>query len=239
MSNGVSASADKNIVDLSRGHRNKAVSKTVRATRERLQSTGRNAPAFDRDVLAMHVNTVLQSALVTPLFVTVVTAIGLYLNPATTLVGWALLALSVHAINVLIARRASRIEITAPNMRKWRLRLLIGQVLVGCSWAVFSLQDCATCSGEGYYFYQGAVLLVAISISAMSCVMLRQGVLVSFLPLVVALLAAAIISGHMLDIGMTAISATAVVFFHYIADRQYRSNLTLMSYQSEKDDLIA
>src|SRR5690606_3946015 len=29
------------------------------------------------------------------------------------------------------------------------------------------------------------------------------------------------------------------VFFHYISQRQYRSNLTLMSYQSEKDDLIA
>src|SRR5690606_3388168 len=29
------------------------------------------------------------------------------------------------------------------------------------------------------------------------------------------------------------------VLFHFISDRQYRSNLTLMSYQSEKDDLIA
>lgn len=239
MSNGASASADKNIVDLSRSHRNKAVSKTVRATRERLQSTGRNASAFDRDVLAMHVNTVLQGALVTPFFVAIVTAVGLYINPTANLFGWALLALSVHAINILIARRASRIEITAADTAKWHRRLLIGQILIGVGWAVFALQDCTSCSGDGYYFYQGMALLVAISISAMNSVMLRQGVLFGFLPLVGTLLVTAFLSRHPLDIGMTAMAAIAVVFFHYISQRQYRSNLTLMSYQSEKDDLIA
>ncbi|HEX5935125.1 MAG TPA: HAMP domain-containing sensor histidine kinase [Pseudorhizobium sp.] len=239
MSTGVSTSTDKNIVDLSRNSRNRAVSKTVRATRERLQSTGNSATVFDRDVLALHVGAVLQSALVTPLFVAVVAAIGLYLNPAANLLGWALLALSVHAINVLAARRASRIEFTALNTRRWRLRLLAGQILVGCSWAVFSLQSCSACTGDTFYFYKGAVLLVAISISAMGGVMLRQGVLIGFIPLVLTLLVSAALSRHMLDIGLTAMASITVVFFHYIADRQYRSNLTLMSYQSEKDDLIA
>ena len=38
MSTGVSTSTDKIIVDRSRSHRNKAVSRAVRATRERLQT---------------------------------------------------------------------------------------------------------------------------------------------------------------------------------------------------------
>ncbi|HEV7433340.1 MAG TPA: HAMP domain-containing sensor histidine kinase [Pseudorhizobium sp.] len=240
MSNGVSTSTDKNIVDLSRNNRNRAVSKTVRATRERLQSTGRNTKVFERDVLALHANAVLQSALVTPLFVATVTAVGLYLNPAANLLGWALLALIIHAVNVLIARRASRIEIGALETVRWRRRLLAGQVLVGIGWALFSLQHCATCSGDSFYlFYKAAVILVAISISAMNSVMLRQGVLFGFLPLILTLLVSAVMSGQMMDIGLTAMSAFAVVFFHYIADRQYRSTLTLMSYQSEKDELIA
>ncbi len=239
MSNGVSTSTDKNIVDLSRSNRNRAVSKTVRATRERLQSTGRSTIVFDRDALALHVNAVLQSALVTPLFVAVVTAIGLYLNPAANLLGWALLALSVHALNVLLARRISRIEIAALEATRWRRRLLAVQVLAGGCWALFSLQACHSCSGDSFYFYKAAVLLVAISIGAMNGVMLRQGVLFGFLPLILTLLISAVLSRHMLDIGLAGMSAIAVVFFHYIADRQYRSNLTLMSYQSEKDDLIA
>lgn len=239
MSNGVSTSTDKIIVDRSRSHRNKAVSKAVRATRERLQSSAKGNQIFDRDMLAMHVNAVLQSASIMPLFIVLVTAIGVYLNPDAGLFAWALLMLSVHAVNVLLARRASRKEIAAIETRKWRHRLLAAQVLIGFGWALFSLQSCETCSGDSYYFYKGAVLLFAISITAMSSFMLRLGVLFGFLPMIAALLATAILSRHVLDIGLTAICAIAVVFFHYIADRLYRSNLTLMSYQSEKDDLIA
>jgi len=239
MSNGVSTSTDKIIVDKSRSHRNKAVSKTVRATRERLQSSANGNDLFDRDMLTMHVNAVLQGASVMPLFIVLVTAIGVYLNPDASLFGWALMMLSLHAVNVLLARRASRKEIAAIDIRKWRRRLLVAQVLVGCGWAIFALQSCDTCSGDGYYFYKGAVLLFAISITAMSSFMLRLGVLFGFLPMIAALLATAVLSRHALDIGMTGMCAIAVVFFHYIADRLYRSNLTLMSYQSEKDDLIA
>jgi two-component system cell cycle sensor histidine kinase PleC len=239
MSSGVSTSADKIIVDRSRSHRNKAVSKAVRATRERLQSSANGSHVFDRDMLAMHVNAVLHGASIMPLVVALVMAIGIYLSSDARLFGWALVMLCLHGVNVLLARRAGRKDFTALETTKWRRRFLVAQVMLGCGWAIFALQNCSTCSGDTFYFYKGTVLLFAVSISAMSSFMLRQGVLVGFLPTVASLLATATSSGHILDIGLTAACATAVVFFHYVADRLYRSNLTLMSYQSEKDDLIA
>jgi two-component system cell cycle sensor histidine kinase PleC len=239
MSSGVSTSTDKNIVDRSRSHRNKAVSKAVRATRERLQSNANGSQVFDRDMLAMHVTAVLQAAAVTPLVVTLVTAIGVYINPDAHLFAWALLMLCLHSVNVLVARRASRVEIGAGDIAKWRRRFIVGQVLVGCGWALFALQGCNTCGGDSFYFYKGAVLLFAVSYTAMSNFMLRQSMLYGFMPMVLALLSLALTSGQVLDIGLTAMCAMAVVFFHYIADRLYHSNLTLISYQSEKDDLIA
>jgi two-component system cell cycle sensor histidine kinase PleC len=239
MSSGVSTSTDKIIVDRSRSHRNKAVSKAVRATRERLQSSANGSHVFDRDMLGMHFNTILQGAAIMPFVVLLVTAIGLYLNPDAHLFGWAVVMLSVHAINVLLARRASRREISSADTGKWRRRFVAAQMLVGCGWAVFALQNCPTCTGDSFYFYKGAVLLFGVSIAAMGSFMLRQGLLLGFLPTIGALLLTAVLSRHVLDIGLTAMCATAVVFFHYISDRLYRSNLTLMSYQSEKDDLIA
>ena len=239
MSSGVSTSTDKIIVDRSRGHRNKAVSKAVRATRERLQSSANGNQAFDRDMLAMHVRAILQGALIMPLLVALVTGIGIYISPGTDLIGWALLVLCIHALHVLLARRASRKELGANDTPKWRMRFLLAQVVIGCGWAVFALRDCSACGGDGFYFYKGAVLLVAISIMAMGGFMLRQGVLFGFLPVIAALIVQAAFSRNPLDIGMTAICATAGVFFHYIADRLYRNSLTLMSYQSEKDNLIA
>ncbi|WP_430257183.1 sensor histidine kinase [Neorhizobium sp. IRS_2294] len=239
MSSGVSTSTDKNIVDRTRSHRNKAVSKAVRATRDRLQSSSNGNFAFDRDMLSIHIGSGLQAALMTPLVVAVVTAIGFYLNPDIHIFAWALLMLCLHAINVLLARRASKVEITAADTRKWRRRLLTGHILLGCGWGAFALQGCSTCAGDSFYFYKGAVLLFAVSYTAMSTFMLRQSVLYGFVPMIAALLSIAILSGQVLDIGLTAMCATAVVFFHYVAERLYRSNLTLMSYQSEKDDLIA
>jgi two-component system, cell cycle sensor histidine kinase PleC len=239
MSSGVSTSTDKIIVDRSRSPRNKAVSKAVRATRERLQLSTNGNHAFDRDTLSLHVSAVLQSASVVPLFIALVTAIGMYLSPGASLLAWALLMLCLHAINLLIARRFSRKEIGAAETAKWRRRLLAAQVLIGGGWAIFAFQTCTACGSDSFYFYKGAALLIAISITAMGSFMLRQSVLVGFLPMVLALLVNAILSRHLLDIGLTAMCATAVVFFHYIGDRLYRTNLTLMSYQSEKDDLIA
>ncbi|AXV15689.1 two-component sensor histidine kinase [Neorhizobium sp. SOG26] len=239
MSTGVSTSTDKIIVDRSRSHRNKAVSKAVRATRERLQSSTKGNQVFDRDMLGMHVTSVLQGASVVPLFVVLVTAVGLYLDSDPQFLAWALLMLSVHALNVFVSRRANRKEISATEVQVWRRRLMAAQLLVGVGWAAFALQSCDGCSGDTYYFYKGAVLLLAVSITAMSSFMLRLGMLIGFLPTVATLVGIAVFSRSALDIGMAAMCAVAVVFFHYIGDRLYRSNLTLMSYQSEKDDLIA
>lgn len=239
MSNGVSTSTDKIIVDRSRSHRNKAVSRAVRATRERLQSSAKGNQVFDRDMLSMHVSTILQSAFIMPILVALVTGIGIYISPNANLFGWALLILTVHAVHVLLARRAGRKELRTEDTPKWRHRLLAAQVMIGCCWAVFALQDCSACGNESYYFYKGAVLLAAISIAAMSGYMLRQGLLFSFIPVVTALLVQSILTRNPLDIVMTAMCAIAVIFFHYVSDRLYRNSLTLMSYQSEKDDLIA
>jgi len=108
MSTGVSTSTDKIIVDRSRSHRNKAVSKAVRQTRERLQSGHASNSSFDRDVLKMYVTSMLQGATIMPLFVVIITALGVYFTQNTQLLFWALLTLTCHTGNILLARRARR-----------------------------------------------------------------------------------------------------------------------------------
>lgn len=65
MRTGASTSTDKNIVDRSRSHRNRVVSKAVRQTRERLQ-TGHSSN-FDRELMVMHIDSLLQGAAVVPI----------------------------------------------------------------------------------------------------------------------------------------------------------------------------
>ena len=239
MAQGVSTSTDKNIVDLSRGHRNRAVSKAVRATRERLQSTQDGARLFDREMMVMHLNALLQAATVMPLFITLVTAAGFYISRDLRMLGWAFLALCIHTVVTLLARKAERQEMTPPNVTKWQRLLLGGQILVGCTWAVLVLMRCQQCGDNGFLFFQGAVMLIAISLTAMTNSMLRMGLVVTFLPVIIALLGNLAFHRDMADIALTALTTTALAFFIYIGNRFYNANLKLLSFQSEKDDLIA
>jgi two-component system cell cycle sensor histidine kinase PleC len=239
MSTGVSTSTDKIIVDRSRSHRNKAVSKAVRQTRERLQSGHSSSPAFDREALRMYMAAVLQGASIMPLFVIIIAALGVYFTGNTQIFLWALLTLTAHAVNVFLVRRARKQEITAENARRWRRILFFGQMMIGCCWAVFALQSCSSCEPSSFILYKGATLLIALSVSAMSNFMLTPSVLVAFSPAVLALAAKAGLSRDLLEISLTAVFTTTVIFFNYISDRLFQSNLRILSFQSEKDNLIA
>jgi two-component system cell cycle sensor histidine kinase PleC len=237
MSTGVSTSTDKIIVDRSRSHRNKAVSKAVRQTRERLQSG--HTGSFDREVMMMHVGAMLQGASLMPIFVIIVAALGAYLTGDIRIFAWALLTLTCHAINLILGSRVKRNEITTENAKKWRRILLLGQILSGFCWALFSLKGCAACSEDPFVLYKGATLLVALCVMAMSNFMLPRSVLFAFAPVVIALCIKAMLSRGLLDVSLATTFAAAVIFFTFITDRLYQSNLKILSFQSEKDDLIA
>jgi two-component system cell cycle sensor histidine kinase PleC len=239
MSTGVSTSTDKIIVDKSRSHRNKAVSRAVRATRERLQTATGLSPGFEREMLQLHIASTVQSALAVPLVVVLIAAGGIYLTGDIGLIAWAVLALTMHALGMVVARRARRREITADTVRRWQRRFLIAQVFMGFAWAAFALQTCGQCGGVTFDFYKGLALLVALAATAMSTLMLRHAVLYAFTPTVVALGVSAILRPDSVTISMTAIIAAAMVFLVFMTHRLRHTSAQLLSSQSEKDDLIA
>lgn len=239
MSQSVSSNTDKIIVDRSRGHRNRAVNRAVKVTRERLQHGDHSSRAFDRELMLMHLTTALQSASITPYLIIAITIIGTYFNDDLRLIGWAFGALVLHAANTILNRMALRQDITMENAARWRGFLLLGQALVGCGWAYFSVQGCGACTPNDYSLFKGAVLLVVLSFTALSTFMLRRSVVVTFAPVIVTLAGNAAMGGSVYNIGLLAMLCVAVVFFVIVTDRMYLSNIKLLSFQSEKDDLIA
>ncbi|MCT7663980.1 sensor histidine kinase [Shinella kummerowiae] len=239
MSTGVSTSTDKIIVDKSRSHRNKAVSRAVRATRERLQTATGLSPGFEREMLQLHIASTVQSALAVPMVVVLIAAGGIYLTGEIGLIAWAVLALSMHALGMIVARRARGREITAETVRRWQRRFLIAQVFMGFAWAAFALQSCGQCGGVTFDFYKGTALLVALAATAMSTLMLRHAVLYAFTPTIVALSISAALRPDSATIGTVGIIASAMVFLVFMTHRLRHTSAQLLSSQSEKDDLIA
>ncbi|MFC3072966.1 sensor histidine kinase [Shinella pollutisoli] len=239
MSTGVSTSTDKIIVDKSRSHRNKAVSRAVRATRDRLQTATGISPGFEREMLQLHIASAVQSALAVPVVVLLVAVVGVYLTQETGLVAWAILALSVHALGLIVTRRARGQEITPDNARRWQRRFIAAQVGMGLAWAVFAVQSCDACTGSTFELYKGSALLVALAVTAMGTLMLRHAVLYAFAPTVAALAAVAVLRPDPAAIGMAAIVAAALIFLVFMTHRLRHTSAQLLSSQSEKDDLIA
>lgn len=239
MSTGVSTSTDKIIVDKSRSHRNKAVSRAVRATRDRLQIATGVSPGFEREMMQLHVASVAQSALAIPVVVMLIAAGGVYLTQEIGLVAWAVLALTMHAIGMIVAHRARGREITAENVRRWQRGFLVAQVFMGLAWVAFSLQTCGTCTGVTFDFYKGSALLVALAVTAMSTLMLRHAILCAFLPTVAVLIVLAGLAPAPGTVGMAAIITAAMLFLVFMTHRLRYTSAQLLSSQSEKDDLIA
>ncbi len=239
MSNRASSSPDKNIVDRSRASKNQAVARTVRATRERLQLNGNAASGFDKDMLQLHLSSVQQGAAILPLFVLLIGIFANYYFVNVNLFPWMLVALFVHSTNTILILRAHKAVITSENVSKWRFRLLGGQILVGIAWGWLAFIGCSACSGNSFFYFKSAVLIIALSSTSMAQFMLRGATLYTFMPVIVALAGLSVMERNPLDLALTAVFAITMAFFAFITDRLYNTNIKLLSFQSEKDDLIA
>mgnify|MGYP002774963938 CR=1 FL=1 len=240
MSHRVNSSPDKNIVDRSKTVRNAAVSKAVRETRAKLQHGNPRSQQFTSEMASLYINSVLQSAAALPILVGAIAAVGLAFNLGGGALGWTLAVLVLHALHVFTLRFIQRRKlVTDDNAMGWTRRFLGFQFVIGLFWAYFALQTCTTCVPSTFAIFKGAALLIVLSATAMSTSMLQGAVLVSVIPAVIALAYAYVLSRSPLDLGLMAMFATASVFFIYMTGTLRRANVQLLSYQVEKDDLIA
>ena len=233
------AMTDKNVVDRSRVHRNAEVLNTVKATREKLQN-GREAPAgFDREMTILHVSSILQGAAAGPILVILTTIGGIWIDQAVGLLFWAGLTLIAYATLVLAARRAARQDMDEEIAARWRRRFLLNYGAIGICWGVFALQSCTACGGDSFPLFKAAALLVALSATAMVTFTLRHALAIAFIPAIALLFVQSVMSPDPADIAVFVMITAAAGFFIFVSYRLYLSNVRMLSFQTEKDNLIA
>nr|WP_051012186.1 HAMP domain-containing sensor histidine kinase [Liberibacter crescens] len=209
------------------------------AVRERLRTGRPHTIDFDREVINMHVEALFHVCPILPLFVLLVANLGTWFTQNPMLPIWSLVTLAVYAVNLSVGQWIVRNDINLEKVGIWRIRLLIGQVAIGFCWMFLSLIEPGSWTPEDLILYKSATLLIALSISALSNFMLPYAVLLSFIPVVITLSIQAAVSRHILDISLAGMFTTALGFFTYITYQLYKSNIKILSYQSEKDYLIA
>ncbi|TPW29638.1 sensor histidine kinase [Pararhizobium mangrovi] len=231
--------ADKNIVDRSRASANAPLTRAIRATREKLQTgTLASGPQFRREMTLLHANALLQNAAAAPLLVILAGALSVYFLHTLNLVAWVIVTLVVYAGVTLVARRTPH-DLSAADSSRWRRRFLAAHIVVGLCWTWFAVIGCADCDGPAFLLLKGLMLLVALAMTAMSSFTIRGAVPLAFTPPVAALAVEAALTRGPYEIGIFAVMAGALGFFEFVAGRMHDSHVKLLSFQSEKDSLIA
>ncbi len=233
-----SQTADKNIVDRTKAHRNSDVARAVRRTRDRLAQQEGN-PDFDRELLKLHARALTTSAAALPLLVVVIGAAGLLGGMTRDILIWAVITVVCYAGLIYLARKTDTAEITEIEPGDVKRLFLVAHFISGIGWAYFAILDCPACGIEPLPIVKAVVLLLAIAATALIASAIRGALVATFaLPVAVYAYVSARLSMPS-EVLMVALLVVSLPFFTYVAGHLHRSALMLLSFRSEKDALIA
>jgi len=233
-----STTADKNIVDRTKAHRNSDVARAVRKTRDQLAQKSGN-PVFDRELLKHHARAMLNSATAMPILVMAIALACMFIGMGIDVLIWALVSVTCYAVLAFVARRTDRSEAQEIDADRTRRQFLIAHVISGFGWAYFATLGCDPCQIEQFPIIKAVVLLLAISATAIIAYALRGALIATFtLPvLVYAAMSAQLI--HPVETIMAGLLLAALPFFVYVSSHLNQSAVAFLSFRTEKDWLIA
>ena len=233
-----SNTADKNIVDRRKRHRNSDVAKAVQKMRDRLSQQSGN-PDFDRELLKLHARAMVGGATAIPLMIVTIAAAGMLSGMGGEILFWAMAAVSCYTVLALVARRIDRTELADVVPGPTRRDFLIAHFISGLGWAYFASLGCGACGVDQFPVVKAVMLLLAMAATAIMASSLRGALLSTFaLPMVVYALAGARLWMPVEAI-MLGLLVAALPFFAYVARHLNRSSVMLLSFRTEKDALIA
>ena len=231
-------SADKNIVDRTKAHRNSDVAKAVRRTRDRL-SQREGSPDFDRELLKLHARAVVNSAIAIPALVVVIAAVGLFAGMSHDILIWALISVTTYTGLAYIAKRTSEADVADVDTLATKRRFLLAHFVSGLSWCYFAMLSCDSCGEQQLEVVKAVVMLLAIAATALIASALRGALALTFaLPVLVFAVFASRVWVPV-EALMVAVLVASLPFFTYVAGHLHQSALMFMSFRTEKDGLIA
>ncbi|GGD86720.1 two-component sensor histidine kinase [Aureimonas endophytica] len=215
------------------------LARTLRLARDRLQLRAGHSPRFDGELLALHVQAQHTAAAVTPLplFLTAC-GLSLFAGPTPALV-WISIAVAGYAALLALLRRFESKSGVPIDSRRWTTMFQAGHFASGIAWAHLATLDCPACGFLRFEIFQFAVLFLAIALTAMISWPLRHVVILTFMPLVGALLAGFDDFREPATAAMRLMLLGAVPFFAFVAAKMRDNTLERMKHQAEKDELIA
>ncbi|MBN9063270.1 MAG: HAMP domain-containing histidine kinase [Rhizobiales bacterium] len=225
-------------VDPELARRKRANVQQLRSLRERLTSSSGLRRAFDHELLRMFARQRSSAALTMVLLAAVLAVLaGNWIAPGPAFI-WLAVMCATMTVSLMLGRRFLETPDQNVDIRLWRRRFILGELLQGLAWAGFVglLFSAPEPNVRLFLFF---TLLVVSAATAMVSTTIANAIFAGIGPMAVAFVAKCYPFQDINSVGLAASAIASQGYFVLLSYRQYHSAVLGLEFQSEKDALIA
>jgi two-component system, cell cycle sensor histidine kinase PleC len=230
---------EKRATDSSRPGREprRNLQRTVFDARQRLTSSSGTRVSFDFELLDDYASSRLSGFVPMCLLVAVLAGFAAMWVPVGAAATWAALVVLANGTVAFAAMRFRRQSAETFDARKWTATFVSAECVHGIAWATLPLLN-LTGGHENLLVIIFSMLLVGLAANAFSTRTLPSAALMSTLPASLTVAVALLFAGGTLNYALAAVIVGGELFFLFLANQLYRSEIANLEHQSEKDGLI-
>jgi two-component system cell cycle sensor histidine kinase PleC len=210
----------------------------VREARERLTHGSDVKPEFEHEMMLMFVRNELSAVATIQLLAVIFSLASMFWATKTEAILWLALVIGAKVILLELCRRFVATPRNEINLRVWRRRLRLAEMINGVVWAGFALVGLgATDPSSHVFIFASLIVVLAIRMTFASTVL--PILYVGTIPMTVAVDFRLLLLGHPFYWAMASMALGVHVYFIFLAKGLNSTAMAMLEYRAEKDALIA
>jgi len=216
-----------------------------KATRARLAAGTSIQPEFEYELLTMFVRNELGAAVTMPALYALFAIASMFWAPALDAIVWLVIVIAAKVVLLDQGRRFLALPPAQVNVRLWRRRFIMIELLNGVALAGFALMGMGHTIGVGSdllfssHVFIFATLIVVVAIRTMFAATIPPILYAGTIPMTVAVVVRLLLLEDPFYFAVASMAVGVHVYFLFLARGIRSTALSMLEFRSEKDALIA
>ncbi len=220
------------------------VREDIRATRQRLANTDSGAPDCDYELLAMFVRNEQSAAATMWALAAIFALASMFWAPKLQGTLWLVTAIAAKVFLLELCRRFSALPKADVDVKVWRRRFVLTELLNGVIWASFALVGVGgDMTAEAQMFsshvFLFATLIVLLSIRLTFASPVMPILYAGTIPMTVAVVGRLLLLDNSFYYALASMAVGVLVYFIFLAKGLNQTAVNMLAYRAQKDALIA
>lgn len=217
----------------------------LKETRARLAAGTSLKPEFEYELLTMFVRNELGAAVTMPALYALFAIACMFWAPTVDAVVWLIAVIAAKVVLLDQGRRFLSVSPTHVNVRKWKRRLTLLELLNGVALACFALvgvRETMSAPTEmvfSSHVFIFATLIVVLAIRTMFAATIPAILYAGTVPMTIAIVARLLMLDNAFYIALATMAVGIHLYFLFLSRGLRTTTLSMLEYRTEKDALIA